>query len=58
MSPSQEKNKKYDDIQLVSEIIANSMYWQEIYRRKSVKFEANFKHIINFTEVHIINLSL
>jgi hypothetical protein len=40
-----------EDITLVFEIIDNSRFWQEIYRRESVKIGANLEHIINFTEV-------
>ncbi len=47
-------DKEYEergDISLLSEIIANSIYWQEIVRRQSVKFRANLEHIFNFAEV-------
>ena len=44
------------DIILISEIITDSIYWQEISRGESVKFEANLEHIINFTEVQIISI--
>jgi hypothetical protein len=32
--------------------------WQEIVRQQSVNFEANFEHIINFTEVKRIYRNL
>jgi hypothetical protein len=47
---------KRDDIILLSEIIANSIYWQEIVRRESVKFGANVEHIINLAEVKGISI--
>ena len=39
------------DISLLSEIITNLMYWQEIVRRKSVKLGENLEDIINIAEV-------
>jgi hypothetical protein len=32
--------EKYGDIVFLSEIITNSMYWQEIVRGESVKYKA------------------
>jgi hypothetical protein len=42
------KCENSDDIILLSEIITDSIYWQEINRQESVKFGANLEHIINF----------
>ncbi len=44
------------DIHLIYNIFSRLRYWQEIYRRESVKFGANLEHIINFTEVQIISI--
>jgi hypothetical protein len=44
------------DIFLLSEIITDSIYWQEIVRWHSVKFEANLEHIINFAGLRIISI--
>jgi hypothetical protein len=44
------------DISLLSEIITNLMYWQEIVRRKSVKLGENLEDIINIAEVKRISI--
>ena len=49
--------EKRGDIVLLSEIIANSIYWQEIWHQRSIKFRTDLEHIINFTDVQIINIS-
>jgi hypothetical protein len=41
------------DMILLSEIISNSIYWQVIYSRATVKFRAGSKHIINIAEFQI-----
>ena len=38
------------DIHLVSVIIRDLGYWQEIYSQNSVKFGAILDHICNFTD--------
>ena len=53
------QDKEYgrgDDITLLSEIIKNSRYWQEIYRHGYVKFKVNLEHIINFAGFRIISI--
>jgi hypothetical protein len=53
------QDKEYgrgDDITLLSEIINNSIYWQVICNRSSVKFEENFGHILNLAEVYKISM--
>jgi hypothetical protein len=57
MEPKTDKERRScDDIVFLSEIITNSIYWQEIVRRTPVNFGANFEHIINFTEVQRISI--
>jgi hypothetical protein len=34
--------------------LCNFIYWQAIYRRESVKFWANLKHIINLAEAGML----
>jgi hypothetical protein len=48
------QDKEYgrgDDITLLSEIIKDSRYWQEIVRGESIKFGAKLGDIINIAEV-------
>jgi hypothetical protein len=42
--------KTKSDTQYISQHIENARYWQEIYCGVSDKFEANLKHILNFSE--------
>jgi len=41
---------------LKSNIFSELRYWQEIFRRESVKFGADLEHIINSAGVKIISL--
>ena len=59
LNMNSKQDKEYgrgDDITLLSEIIMNSRYWQVICNRNSVKFGADFKHILNFAEVSMMGL--
>jgi hypothetical protein len=58
MEPKTDKeNRGCDDIAFLSEIIANSRYWQETCSRRSVKLGLIFEHIITLTELPILNIS-
>jgi hypothetical protein len=48
-SKTDKEGRSCDDIAFLFEIITNFIFWQEIYRRESVKIGANLEHIINFT---------
>ena len=48
--------RKPEDIQKISEIIRNFIYWQEFVRRESVKLGTILEHIINFAEVQRISI--
>jgi hypothetical protein len=54
LNMNSKQDKEYgrgDDITLLSEIIKDSRYWQEIVRGESIKFGAKLGDIINIAEV-------
>ena len=50
-SKTDKESRSCDDIAFLSEIITNSRYWQVICNWNSVKFAADFEHILNFAEI-------
>jgi hypothetical protein len=57
-SKTDKESRSCDDITFLSEIITNSRYWQEIFRREYVKFRANFEHIINLPRFNVSVISI
>jgi hypothetical protein len=54
LNMNSKQDKEYgmgDDITLLSEIINNSRYWQEIVRKESAKLGVNLEHIFNFVRL-------
>ena len=57
MNSKQDKEcEERGDIVFLSEIITNSMYWQEINRQDSVKFGIDLEHITNFAGLRTISI--
>ena len=50
-SKTDKETRSYNYIAFLSEIIANFRFWQVICNRNSVKFEADFEHMLNFAGV-------
>jgi len=48
--------KNRDDIVLLTEIIVNSIYWQDTCIRNSIKLGLIFEHITNLAEVRIVSM--
>jgi hypothetical protein len=55
-SKTDKEGKSCDDIAFLSEIISDFRFWQVICNRNSVKFGADFEHILNFAGVYIISI--
>ena len=51
------KRARHVDIILLSEIITDSMYWQVVWSRSSVKFGVTLEHILNLIEFKIVSIN-